>query len=523
MKFQDSNMAEPDIFNQEEDVDIEEEIDSNIETTPLLADLKLITITIECKLHKGINPMVLYHGLNPDDEILGIKHENNIKGSMTCINNLNGQISTSGYAVKKPHEKPSHKNPVKLPKKFSHGDFRNQVTLNIITPGKSINTKIFSNGTIIFTGCKKVEQAETAKTILLKRLEGLSAIIKYEIETPQEGIKRLWKSKISKQLPILIELQKYYNTMGDMNQPIISPLLQIIHHIRNMNLSAVIKEQTIIDQLTVLLTDDVYIRNALYYYLQVISILKLYFPEKELCNLDLQQGNTFNTGIIYILKLIKYQFMNNTYELQPAMFPASLSNISQEKSSYHHPLYSSSIKESLELQSSSIKGNPSYPIRIVMIYHMFNCNYLVNRKSFMEELKTQPGIQYTEYDNINTSSAKASYQVKLGNTTTETVSICCYHSGKVNIISKSFETAYITYQFISNFLKINREKFEIINNISKIDVTSNELPNFVSIGEHNNMSYVLLKKTMVLHNPRNLKILKELELLDKYIGERSSP
>ena len=131
-------------IENDSDIDIDEESDNK-------SSFRLITITMECKLLIGLNPTIIFNYISLDDKIIGIKFENNIKGQMTCIKTNDNNIT-----VKKHRNKVSTKKKIPLPKKYSHGDFRHQITMNIITDDKSINTKIFSNGTIIFTGCKKL-------------------------------------------------------------------------------------------------------------------------------------------------------------------------------------------------------------------------------------------------------------------------------------------------------------------------------------------------------------------------------
>ena len=190
-------------IENDSDIDIDEESDNK-------SSFRLITITMECKLLIGLNPTIIFNYISLDDKIIGIKFENNIKGQMTCIKTNDNNIT-----VKKHRNKVSTKKKIPLPKKYSHGDFRHQITMNIITDDKSINTKIFSNGTIIFTGCKKIIQSEIAKDILLKKLIGLTGEYKYPIEIPicrsTHDARRIYKNKILKWIPLMRNLQYWLN------------------------------------------------------------------------------------------------------------------------------------------------------------------------------------------------------------------------------------------------------------------------------------------------------------------------
>lgn len=460
-------------------IDLNQDDNSKYQTS----EFKLITITMECKLQKGLNPAIIFHGIDLNDQIIGIKYLNQIKGSMTCINSLTNQAYS--YAVKKHREKTVQKNAIKLPKKFAHGDFRNQVTLNVLTPGKSINTKVFSNGTIIFTGCKNVEQANYAKEIFLKAILNLSVSLNYQIEIPNEGVKRLWKSKISKQINLLKKINTYHDSTMEFNLSI-HKILNMINSIYNQaEIKALNRDQVIVNHLTEILDTDNLERNTLYYYLQVIQILKLYYLPSEL--------NVLNLDLCPIVKLLKPENMNLTTgtitDISKAVFPV-----------YIDTLYDCSCN-------------------VVMIYHMFSCNYLLNREVLIQMLKGQPRILYTDYDNIKTSGAKIQY---LDSNTNQVIKIVFYYSGKVNIISKSFQASNNAYHYVLSFLQEHQKDVEIKeenpDSTDSTDSTNKSIPDFIPLGVKNNQNYVLLKKSLVLQNPRNLKILKDLKLLDMYLS-----
>lgn len=122
-------------------------------SVPEPSELKLVTMTVSYELNVNINLRVIYFNLKLDDTILGIKCDNDNKGILS--------------------------------KEHSIKDFKNQCTIILkitwyekgIENSKLLNTKLFNNGKVIFTGCTNLEQIDIAMKYLINKINNLKGCI----------------------------------------------------------------------------------------------------------------------------------------------------------------------------------------------------------------------------------------------------------------------------------------------------------------------------------------------------------
>ena len=120
------------------------------------------------------------------------------------------------------------------------------------------------------------------------------------------------------------------------------------------------------------------------------------------------------------------------------------------------------------------------------------------------------------YNKTNYPGVVIEYQVP-----DKTVKIIVFSTGKINITSANTnEQVHHAYEFIK---KICRDYFDKLLLESAYEVKQqeyeNSLPDQHYVGCFNSNNYCLLRKKNILFNPRNVRVLHEMKLLNKYIDE----
>lgn len=122
----------------------------------------VVTITAGCSLEKRVNLAVIAEYIRLDEEIIGIKYNDVIRGEM--------------------------KSKPKTTKQKDRSDFKNQCTMIVNVPGeKNINVKLFTNGKLSFAGVKDVDQqVPKVIDIIVKHIHNLEGFMEY---TPAHDFK----------------------------------------------------------------------------------------------------------------------------------------------------------------------------------------------------------------------------------------------------------------------------------------------------------------------------------------------
>ena len=119
-------------------------------------NMKVSTITLSTQLpYCKLNLTNIGKYLDIDDVILGIKY------NYADVSIMKGMYSTTVY------KKAKIKNIDKINKKL----FYNQVTIIVNNNGNNVNVKLFNNGSLHLTGCKKVNDGVDVSKIIYSKLK----------------------------------------------------------------------------------------------------------------------------------------------------------------------------------------------------------------------------------------------------------------------------------------------------------------------------------------------------------------
>jgi TATA-box binding protein (TBP) (component of TFIID and TFIIIB) len=353
--------------------------------------------------------------------------------------------------------------------------FKNQCTFDIDIGEKIINTKIFNNGKIINVGCLDKSHAVKAVSIIMREIHGLSGqlvIPRVNLYT-NKNIKKFFKDDLRKKFSALIQLFACsLNKSFDL-----SPF--------DPHLSADDAYGIFAD----LIMDPTYECQLMYIY-TIIQVLKNYYDEKTLT------AQMDNPEFQRILNLMLTNTDESYGEIR-AVFP-----------SYTH---------------MDRPFPDTYEPEIVLINKSTNSGYFINRNNLEQLLNQESRIITCKFDKNRYPGVIIEFQtsVQCGE---KLVKIILFNTGKINITAaRTNEQVQEAYDFINAFCQQHFDqlllKSEYVNKIK--DYESN-LPDQFNVGlvktaEGIENHFYLLKKSSIMANPRNLRILKLHGYLEHFI------
>ena len=351
--------------------------------------------------------------------------------------------------------------------------FKNQCTFDIDIGEKIINTKIFNNGKIINVGCLDKRHAVLAVDIIMKQIQGLSGHItipRVNLFT-NKNIKKFFKDDLRKKFGAQIQL---FACLLD-NPVDLAPFDPLLSADEAYLMFAS------------LITEPEYEALIMYLY-TVIQILKNYYDEKDLPNqIDRPEFKA-------LLDLITAH-TDAEYTVR-AVFPSYVN--------HDQPL------------------RQEYTPEIVLLNKSTNSGYFINRTSLEQLLTGEPLIITCKFDKNRYPGVIVEFQASAA-CDNKLVKIIFFNTGKINITAaRTNEQVQEAYDFINTFCQTHFDalllKSEYINKIKEYE---SNLPEQFNIGLVKNAEgienhFYLLKKSSILANPRNLRILKLHGYLEKY-------
>jgi hypothetical protein len=351
------------------------------------------------------------------------------------------------------------------------GRFKNQCTFVINDGSKVINTKLFNNGKIVNVGCMDPSQGVFTANILLQRFRGLNGFVKYSI------LKNLQDKNVKM-------LKKFFkDELRKKNRQLIHLLVSHIKLSTNLscldtNLSADVGFNMFTAECA---RDPKFVQDIMYIY-TIISILKLYFSEQ--CLTERFPEARFQ-------QLLKTILDHSDHE--------------QGVIGYSFPGYIPDPDEPVFDEKT---------IQIALINKRTKCDYYINRSALQAILEQQPEIVQCDFDKNRFPGVIAQFRTPFG----KVIKIFVFNTGKINITAaQTHEQIDAGYEFISRICKEHFHelllKCEYHNKQKEYE---DSFPDQHYVGVINNQSYYLLYKTRIVSNPRNVRCLHQLNLLDKY-------
>lgn len=345
------------------------------------------------------------------------------------------------------------------------GRFKNQCTFVIDVRDKMINTKLFNNGQIVNVGCKKVDHAKMTIDTLLKELCNLKGSIEYVIPTSlkQCNMKKFFKDELKKDYyPLFVLLEAH----------------EAVEATERLDLTPFEKD---IEQGFAAFCENVknpeYEKKIMYYY-TICNILKWYFPKKDLLDSLAPSGAGWS--------IVKMVFSYTEYENNRivGIFPA----------------YVGDMPAAGELIISLINKTTQ-------------CGYYLDRVVLYKLLYTHPQIVKVSAHTDEYPGVTADLQ-----TPEKIISIVFFNTGKINITAANSEAQIATaYEFICKFCVENFKDLLLTNEyICKRKEYEDNLPDIYPHGQYGDVNVYMLKKRKILSNPRNVKLLRDLGMLDYY-------
>ena len=433
--------------------------DIKMPTEPMALDpLKLVTMTISANVNQYFNLDVLSRYTPLDANIIGIHYRDIHRGQGTT----DAEILAS-EAGADPDADPG-----------KSGRFKNQCTFVISDGNKIINTKLFNNGKMVNVGCKSPDQAVFTANTLMSKFTGMKGCVNYIISKTLKGksnkeLKKFFKDDLRKKFGQLIQLL-------------------VCHLGFTTNLECFDPSSSADDSFTIFMetceTDPHFVKDILYLY-TIINILKCYYCESSLTD----------------------KFGEPAFQF---ILSAISENTDRENGviSYEFPAYISDTGA-----TSEIKFNPS-SVKTVLINKSTKCGYFINRTVLQTLLEQQSEIVQCKFDKSKYPGVLAQYQT----TEDKVIKIIIFNTGKINITAAStHQQVQEAYDFIS---RICTDYFDQLllrcEYQNKKKEYEDSLPNQHFVGVINEQSYYLLNKSRILANPRNVRCLHALGLLDKY-------
>jgi TATA-box binding protein (TBP) (component of TFIID and TFIIIB) len=470
------------------------------DTAPPMAELKLITMTINASIQVNLNLDVVARHTQLDDRIVGISYRDIIRG--VCTTKSKGRqghqgrqshqsrkqvkeeddesasLSTGSASIPDDTDADADADAdgsaIGLTREDADyyttnsvsGKFKNQCTFIINVGDKNINTKIFNNGKMVSVGCKSIDHAYIAADILRATFRNMEGLVIYTIPTEivSNNIKKFFKDDLRKKFGDLVQLLAHELQLEDFN---LEPFCSAIGA----------------DEAYALFQEELcpsYCADVMYIY-TIITILKCYYPEDEL--LDNFQSPEFQ----YLLNMIINHTNQETNEIS-CDFPSYLNN-----------------KLEIPFDHNAVS--------IELINESTNCGYFLNRNSLHELMLSLPSVVKCEYDKNKYPGVITVYR-----TPTKDVKIIVFNTGKINITStRTQEQVDQAYEFISGICRDHFEDLLLESEYhNKHKEYEDKLPTQFHVGMVDDQQYYLLKKSSITSNPRNVRILKLSGLSELY-------
>ena len=422
-----------------------------------LEQLKLVTMTVMADIPTYFNLDVVSRYIPLDNTIIGIHYRDIHRGQDDPEANDSEDdipmVDTDMGAESK------------------SGRFKNQCTFIINDGSKIINTKLFNNGKIVNGGCKDIQQAVFTANLILGRIFNMNGNVSYIIPSKlkyksMKDLKKLYKDDLRKKFGNLIKL--------------------LVTHLNiNTNLECFDAKYTADDSfnafMTMCETDPSFIKDIMYIY-TIITVLKCYYKDTLIID---------NFGDDSFQKLLNIIIASSDHE----------KNII----SYDFPSY---LNNDLPIVFNKDTVN------IVLINKSTKCGYYINRKALQSIMTNQPEVSLCKYDKSKYPGVITKYTTSSG----KIIKIIVFNTGKINITAaNSHEQCEEGYEFIK---RICTEHFNDL--VMKSEYTNKKkeyedsLPDQHYMGLVNDQEYYLLYKVRILSNPRNIRFLHKLGLIEKY-------
>jgi TATA-box binding protein (TBP) (component of TFIID and TFIIIB) len=349
--------------------------------------------------------------------------------------------------------------------------FKNQCTFDVNVGEKIINTKLFNNGKVINVGCRDVEHAVKAVKIIMESVQGLSggAVIPRATIYDNKNIKKFFKDDLRKKFGELIKT--------------FDGLIGTGLDLTPFDLALSADDAFLLFEK--LISDSTYECDLMYIY-TVILLTKNYYDEKNIAD------NIHTPEFKELLELI----LNHTSRdktLITAVFPSYINN--------------------------ELPLRLTYEPEVVLINKSTNSGYYVNRHNLEELLNKEAQIVSCKFDKNRYPGVIIEFQT----TEVKVIKIIFFNTGKINITAaRTHEQITEAYDFINRFCQTHFDKLILKSEyLNKIKEYEDNLPDQFHIGKVLNSQGIenqlyLLKKSSIKANPRNLRILKIQDYLDKY-------
>lgn len=379
---------------------------------------------------------------------------------------LDDQILSIKYRdIKRGVSKKKHKH--KQEKEYDSKRFKNQCTFDIDIGDKVVNAKLFNNGKMVNVGCKEASHALCTIQILRDKIIGMDGFVTYDIPTNFKGksLKKFFKDDLRKKFGDLLQLLVCYLDLS-------------------MDLEPFDKSKTAEDSYHIFLeltnSVDDYTSDIMYVY-TIINILKCYYSEDTL--LDHFDDPEFQ----YMLLLITENSDRDRNVIE-CVFPSYLNNT-----------------ESISFDHESVDT--------VLINKSTNCGYYINRTALKEILVDYPKVTGCTYDKSKYPGVVIKYE-----TWNRDIKIIVFNTGKINITAaRTHEQVDEAYKFICQICKYHFADL-LLNSeyTNKVKEYENSLPVRHYVGKINDQQYYLLNRKHILSNPRNVRLLHKLNLIETY-------
>jgi TATA-box binding protein (TBP) (component of TFIID and TFIIIB) len=359
------------------------------------------------------------------------------------------------------HIKPSDNGPANI----GSGRFKNQCTFIVNIGDKNINTKVFNNGEIVNVGCKATEHAIQSAHYITSSIHGLSGPVTYQ--TPDsfrnKNIKKFYKDELYRKYAAII--RRLVETLGiALDTSMFAPDINLDDGY--VAFSAAIKDGA----------------RAYCYVYCIISIIKTYYSDEDL-------HAALDSDIVK--RLLDGVRGREPHDIT-GIFPAYVGH------------------------GEIIPVNPAWA-KTVLINKSTNCGYFLRRSALLERLNQEPAIVNCTFDKGRYPGVIAVYRNKDRGTDTK---IIFFNTGKINITAaRTHEQVQEAYDFIVSMCRDNFAELLLTSEYhNKSRRHEDSLPDQHYVGLVDEQHYYLLKKSSILANPRNIRVLKKMGILEKYSG-----
>lgn len=341
------------------------------------------------------------------------------------------------------------------------GIFKNQCSFLMNMNGKKINVKLFNNGKTIHVGCLTSKHCTDGTTYVIDAINNLSGTMYYDlsniINTKRQ--KKFFTDMKRTHLDLMEDLVDYMELCDFDRRCLVAPRdgnLDYMMFLESLKSKSFVKEFSFI--------------------IMLINIFEKYFDKDHLPSLE------------EALQFPKFQQVMEHIRAGPrdfieCVFPAHI--------------------------NEPVVYDMRYEIRL--INKGTDCNFFVDREACYNLLPRQSNVTGIKYNKERYAGVITTLQVDDGHK----VKIILFNTGSINITSaKTHEQIEQAYDFIKSFCKNN---FDRIIFRREYDNIRHEYESSLPDIHHDETSgYFLLNKRSIIANPRLVRLLNRLNLLDKY-------